>query len=180
MVSVSVRRGIDGAGTRGAYVGCVVLCALAAAGVARAQTGAPGALHNFFNAPFFQVSDRVKDCPLPAGPFIDESERLAQTHHRAEKGTTCWLSGACDRPNVYAYDADIAQALQAAWARDPPRVTATLWVTVQGRVVYLEGCADDAAAEPLLEAWARSLPFVQQAIAVLRTEPQARAPYRLR
>jgi hypothetical protein len=136
---------------------------------------------NWFDDPFFQVTAALADCPVPAGPFITEAERQVQAHHRAERGTTCWLAGQCDRPNDYAYDHDIAAAFRAAWAQHPPAVGATtLWVTVQGRVVYIEGCAAREAAAAQLEAFARSLPNVRQAIASLRTRPSERAPYPLR
>ena len=74
----------------------------------------------------------------------------------------------------------LAAALRAALARHPPPAPSTLWVTVQGRVVYIEGCAAHAAAGAELETWARSLPNVRQAIASLRTRPEAKPPYRLR
>lgn len=139
-----------------------------------------GELRNWFDDPFFQISAAIADCPLPAGPFVTEAERRAQSHHRAERGTTCWLAGECDRPNDYAYDRDIATALRSALARHPPPAPSTLWVTVQGRVVYIEGCAAHAGADAELEAWARALPNVRQAIASVRTRPGAKPPYRLR
>jgi hypothetical protein len=136
---------------------------------------------NWFDDPFFQVTTAIADCPLPAGPFTTEAERRLQAHHRAERGTTCWLAGQCDRPNDYAYDQDIAAAFRLAWAQHPPDVGATtLWVTVQGRVIYIEGCAAREAATPALEAFAGPLPNVRQAIANLRTRPAERAPYQLR
>ena len=136
---------------------------------------------NWFDDPFFQVTAAIADCPPPAGPFVTEAERRLQAHHRAERGTTCWLSGQCDRPNDYAYDQDIAAAFRAAWAQHPPEVgDTTLWVTVQGRVVYLEGCATREAATAALEGFANSLPNVRQAIANLRTQASERAPYPLR
>jgi BON domain len=138
-------------------------------------------LRNWFDDPFFQVTSAVADCPLPAGPFVDERGRREQAHRRAEKGTTCWLAGECDRPKAYDYDADIAASARKAFAgRNMFTSTTTLWVTVQGRVVYVEGCVRDAAAEQQIEALVRSLPHVQQAIAIVRTDPDAKPPYRLR
>ena len=148
-------------------------------GPARAAPDADG-LQNWFNDPFFQISSGVPDCPIPAGPFISESEKRVQAHHRAEKGTTCWLAHECDRPNAYAYDEDIATALKAALRERNPFAATSLWVTVQGRVVYIEGCVARASQENELEAFARSLPFVQQAIAIVRSDSAARPPYRLR
>jgi hypothetical protein len=137
------------------------------------------AAQNWFNDPFFQISAAVPDCPRPAGPFITERERLAQTHRRAEKGTTCWLAKACDRPNAFAYDQDIATAFRQALKRRPAFTAAsTLWVTVQGRVVYIEGCARRQAVAAQAEAFARALPHVQQASAIIRHDPSARPPYR--
>lgn len=135
---------------------------------------------NWFNDPFFQISASVPNCPLPAGPFITEAERKAESHHRAEKGTSCWLAGNCDRPNSYDYDKDIAAALQTALAKRNPFANTTLWVTVQGRVVYMEGCATSQAVAAELEVFAKKLPNVQQAVAIVRTDSSARAPYKLR
>ena len=137
-------------------------------------------LRNWFNDPFFQISDAIADCPLPAGPFITQAERAVQAHHRAEKGTTCWLAGQCERPNAHAYDADIAAAFKAAWSNDSSLRETTLWITAQGRVVYIEGCVGEASAAPRLEAFARRLPQVQQAIALVRDERGERVPYKIR
>ena len=144
-----------------------------------AQTG--DELQNWFNDPFFQISSALPDCPLPAGPFVDEHNRRAQTHRRAEKGTTCWLARECDRPNAYAYDRDIASAFHGALReRNPFADTTTLWVTVQGRVVYIEGCVARESMAAELEAFARALPYVQQAIAIVGAPASPRSPYRLR
>jgi len=147
-----------------------------------AATAAPAdeAPRNWFDDPFFAVSAFVADCPLPAGPFVDEAGRRVQAHRRAEKGTTCWLAGACERPNAYAYDREIAGALQAALRERPPLAGSSLWVTVQGRVVYIEGCATAPSEVDALQALARSLPQVEQVIAIVRTDPAAPPPYRVR
>jgi hypothetical protein len=151
-----------------------------AATLALADARAAEALRNWFDDPFFQISSFLADCPLPAGPFVDESDKRVQAHRRAEKGTTCWLAKECDRPNAYAYDADIAAAFQAALRSGRTFPDSTLWVTVQGRVLYIEGCARQDATAVQVEAFARSLPHVQQAIAIVRTDPRAAPPYKLR
>lgn len=157
--------------------GCLVaLAALAAARPALADDE----LRNWFDDPFFQISKAVPDCPLPAGPFVTESQKRVEAHHRAERGTTCWLAKECDRPNSYAYDADIAKAFEAAMRERHPFAQTSLWVTVQGRVLYIEGCVVHDSQVPELEAFARALPYVQQAIAIVRTGTSARVPYRLR
>lgn len=152
------------------------------AGIASTCAAQPAEpLQNWFGDPFFQISQAVPDCPLPAGPFTTESDKRVQSHRRAEKGTTCWLAKECDRPNAYAYDADIAAAFkQALNERNPFAADTTLWVTVQGRVVYIEGCAPREAWVGDMEAYVRALPHVQQATAILRTDASARTPYRVR
>lgn len=136
------------------------------------------ALQNWFNDPFFQVTHADLRCPQPAGPFVDERGRREQAHRRAEKGTTCWLAGECERPKAYAYDAGIAQAVQRAFAGSSRFRSTTLWVTVQGRVVYIEGCGDARTARAA-ESLVRALPDVQQAVAIVRSGPQAPVPYRV-
>jgi len=152
--------------------------ALLPAALCAAQPAEP--VQNWFGDPFFSITAAIADCPLPAGPFTDEADRRVQSHRRAEKGTTCWLAGECERPNAYAYDRDIAAALQAAVRAQNPFPDTSLWVTVQGRVVYIEGCARRPETEREAEAFARSIPHVQQAIAALRVDPAARPPYKLR
>ncbi|HEY9066297.1 MAG TPA: BON domain-containing protein [Burkholderiaceae bacterium] len=150
---------------------------------APAQTAASAdELHNWFDDPFFAISSAIGDCPVPAGPFVDEAVRRSQAHRRAEKGTTCWLAREpdCERSNAFGYDREIALSLQAALRERNPFADTSLWVTVQGRIVYIEGCVARAAQEPELEAFVRALPHVQQAIAIVRTDPAARPPYRLR
>ena len=136
-------------------------------------------LRNWFDDPFFQISSALADCPLPAGPFVSESDKRIQAHRRAEKGTTCWLAGECERPNA----TPTTRTSPTRSARRSPGATAgrtTLWVTVQGRVLYIEGCALQNSSAAEVEALARSLPHVQQAIALVRTDPTAPPPYKLR
>ncbi|MCU6433978.1 BON domain-containing protein [Undibacterium sp. Jales W-56] len=135
---------------------------------------------NWFNDPFFQVTNADPACPEPAGPFVDERSRLEQAHHRAEKGASCWLARECDRPKAYLYDPDIAVGIRQAFERTDAFAASTLWVTVQGRVVYIEGCVSEPSAGTQLESLIRALPYVQQAIAIVRTDPSVAPPYRLR
>jgi hypothetical protein len=161
---------------RGVFVlGCAGLLA-----VAPARAGEE--LRNWFDDPFFALTSALADCPLPLGPYMTEAERRVQAHHRAEKGTTCWLAKEpdCERANAYGYDREIADEIRRAAPGSRAFADSSLWVTVQGRVVYIEGCAQSASAEQEIEAFVRALPHVQQAIAIVRTDPHARAPYRLR
>ena len=136
-------------------------------------------LQNWFHDPFFQISDAVPDCPMPAGPFVTERERTAEAHHRAERGTTCWLVGKCDRPTSYAYDQDIASAFQKALENNHQFNKSSLWVTVQGRIVYIEGCAEENNLGRRIELFTMSLPYVELAVAKIRYDPLAKPPYAL-
>jgi hypothetical protein len=133
---------------------------------------------NWFDDPFFQISSAVADCPEPAGPRVSAAERQEQSHRRAEKGTTCWLAKACDRPNAYAYDRDIARGIEEAVRRRAELAHTSLWVTVQGRVVYIEGCVARQSQGAEIEALVRQVPHVQQAIAIVTAHAGAKPPYR--
>ena len=141
---------------------------------------APPPRRNVFGDPFVQLSSAWPGCPQPAGPFMTAREQREASHRRAEKGTTCWLAGQCRQHSDFLEDPGIAAALREAAAARPALLAhTTLWATVQGRVVYLEGCAADAALAPALEAWAMALPQVQRALALLRTPADgARTPYK--
>jgi hypothetical protein len=136
-------------------------------------------LRNWFDDPFVQLTVEVPDCPTPAGPFVDEQDRLVQSHRRAEKGTTAWLAGESERPKAYAYDAEIAASLTRTFRATRYFPDSSLWATVQGRVVYIEGClAHESEVQPL-EALVRSTPFVQQAIAIVRIGRAGPVPFRV-
>lgn len=158
--------------------GCLLAAALLALPAA-ANSQPPEPLRNWFADPYFQVSSALADCPVPRGPLMTEAERELQSHHRAERGTTCWLQGRCERPNSYAYDADIAAGLRAALADSALLRDSTVWVTVQGRVVYFEGCAGDPAVAGGLEALARRVPDVLAAVAALAVGAARPPPYRV-
>ncbi len=180
---------------------CIAITLTLGAGLAcfaqaPAQSAASG-LQNWFNDPFFQFTSVVPDCPVPLGPFMYASERAAQAHRRAEKGTSCWLAGTCDKPNAYDYDADIAAALKKALNvtqlyTHSPLVNSSLWATVQGRIVTIEGCVagdvplgfDHTFISRAIETMVMGLPHVLQGVALIRTSEQARAgaavPYKVR
>ena len=120
----------------------------------------------------------MADCPEPLGPRITAQERLTQSHHRAEKGTTCHQTGACEKANAYLYDAEIASNTALALRKAGATADTSLWLTVQGRVVYLEGCVrNPTGAQARLEALVRTVPQVSQAIAIVYGG-QGKPPYR--
>lgn len=175
---VAARRRAHATGVAAGLRHAVVL----AAALALPSLGAElGEVRNWYDDPFFRVTSDIPRCPEPAGPRVTEADRRLQSHHRAEKGTTCWLAKEddCLRSSAYAYDRDIAAEIQAAAQRAAPFANTSLWVTVQGRIVYIEGCVRDESQAQAIEAMVRRLPHVQQAIAIITAKPQGTAPYRL-
>jgi hypothetical protein len=94
--------------------------------------------------PFFQISKAVSDCPVPLGPLETEQEWLDDSHYRIERGNSCWIEGRCRLSNAYLYDAEIADAVQRRLATlnvaTHWREQSTLWLTLQRRFIYVEGC----------------------------------------
>ena len=133
---------------------------------------------NWFNDPFLVLSASVPNCPEPLGPRISERERLQQSHHRAEKGTSCWLQGLCTRPNAVEYDLPIAESIKAAWSQHAEFEPSSVWLTVQGRIVYFEGCSSNVHLAEALEKLGREVPFALQAIASIMAPQDKRPPYR--
>lgn len=153
------------------------LALIAALLAGSAQAAEP--LENWFDDPFFQVSSAIKACPTPLGPLMTDAERRVQAHSRAERGTTCWLAKQCERPNDFAYSADIADGLRAMVAANAKRFQhSTLWFTVQGRVVFIEGCVRNDQDGPAIEALAMQVPHVKQAIAQVRVGRSTKVPYK--
>jgi hypothetical protein len=155
----------------------LLICAVTPIIVSRAQDGPE--LRNWFNDPFFQISNAIPNCPVPAGPFITFAEKQTQSHHRAERGTTCWLVGKCKLPNAYAYDQDIAENFKSAWSERSPFKNSTVWVTVQGRIIFMEGCVQDRKSLRDIEKFALSIPDVEQAVAFVYSDLSTRPPYKL-
>ncbi len=122
---------------------------------------AAGPVKNWFHDPFFQVRKQVASCPMPLGPFGTEEDMKAQAHSRVERGTSCWQAGQCKKPNAYLYDADIAKDLQRRFAKTRRFADASLWITVQRRFVYVEGCTRNKQAASGIDAFVRQTPDVQ-------------------
>lgn len=159
---------------------------LAAAGCfaqsGRAQT-APSeagttALRNWYNDPFFALSDALAECPQPLGPRTTKQEADDDAHYRVERGTTCWLAHKCSKPNSYLYDAPIAEAIRERMGAARLIAGTSLWITVQRRFVYAEGCVpagfDAAALQQALEA----VPDVEQVFVRVSRDPHGAPPYK--
>lgn len=143
-----------------------------------ASSGEGGERRNWYNDPFFALSDAVSGCPTPLGPLMTREEADDDAHYRVERGTSCWLAHRCTRPNSYLYDADIAAAVREHLRAVPLIDHTSLWITVQRRFVYAEGCVpagfDQEALQRLLEA----IPDVEQVFVRVTSDPRGALPYK--
>jgi hypothetical protein len=146
------------------------LALLAMSPLAAAQGDA--LLANPFGDPFIAAT-RGMPCAAPRGPAYTEAQRRQEAHSRIERGTSCWLAGDCSEPNAYRYDGRIAEAAMAALRAEPRLAGSTLWVTVQRRIVTLEGCARDAAQAAQAEATAAHVAEVQAVLPFIATAGEA-------
>ena len=117
---------------------CLLLCIAAV----RAHAQDPRTNHG--HDPFFQISHAVGACPAPLGPLETEKEWLDDSHYRIERGNSCWIEGRCRLSNAYLYDTEIADTVQRRLATinlaTHWREQSTLWLTLQRRFIYVEGC----------------------------------------
>jgi hypothetical protein len=154
----------------------VVLCSLL--GTTHVLADEAAALRNWFDDPFFQVRSAIKDCPVPLGPLTTGDEMRTQTHNRSERGTRCFQEGRCTRPNSFMYDKDIAGGVRAKFADTRAWRNASLWVTVQRRIVWIEGCVAPGYKSGQLDRLVRDVPDVELVVVNVRKRPGDPAPYR--
>jgi hypothetical protein len=99
---------------------------------------------NWGHDPFFQISKAIPRCPEPLGPLETEGEWLSESHYRIERGNSCWVEGRCRLSNAYRYDAEIAESVHRRLDTINPathwREKSTLWLLLQRRFIYVEGC----------------------------------------
>ncbi|MFX1674521.1 BON domain-containing protein [Paraburkholderia sp. A2WS-5] len=145
---------------------------------ASALTVDPGEIRNWYNDPFFALSSAPGACPQPLGPRMTKAEADDDAHYRVERGTTCWLAHKCTKPNAYLYDADIATAIREKFGDAASLNGTSVWITVQRRFVYAEGCAPAAFDRAALERGLAAIPDVEQVFVRLRADPHARLPYK--
>jgi len=156
----------------------LLLAAQTAAAQQQAQDAAGTApKQNWFDDPFFQVSSGLRACAVPEGPFYTAEERRAQTHSRLERGTSCWLAGECADSNAYRYDKPLAPKVRAALLAVPGVRTGSVWVMVQRRWVYLQGCVPTPALARRLERAARAVPDVETVVPDLMIGTRGKPPY---
>ncbi len=145
---------------RRATVGLLCLVVLAGA---RAQD-LPERRFNYFNDPFVQVTQGIRQCPVPDGPDITEAQMRAQAHYRAERGTSCFQAGRCRLPNAYLYDQDIIARVKKAVDASGQFQQTSVWAEGQRRRVTLKGCVQNRAQAQALQALVRGLDDVEAVI----------------
>jgi hypothetical protein len=119
---------------------------------------------NWFDDPFFQLAAGLPGCPVPLGPLYTEAERRMQMHSRLERGTSCWLAGKCADSNAYRYDKPLMPKVQAALDAVPGVRRGSVWVIIQRRWVYLQGCVPAKALGQRLEQAAHAVPDVEAVV----------------
>lgn len=134
-------------------------------------------LKNWFDDPYFAVSSSVTGCPVPRGPLLTKEEMEREAHVRVERGTRCYQEGKCRKANSYQYDAEIAEHLRAALANSSALKGTSIWVTVQRRWIFLQGCVDSLSKKRALENVARGIPDVENVFVDVTTHASRPPPY---
>ena len=151
--------------------GAILACTLAATAIAEER-------RNFFGDPFVAVTAGFPGCPVPEGPLMTESEMRAEAHSRTERGTRCYLSGACRLPNSYRYDRDIIERVHAHILYDGRFAATSVWVLGQRRWVTLEGCVRTKAQSAALVRLVREVDDVEAVFDQLMVGNRGRPRYR--
>jgi len=133
---------------------------------------------NFFGDPFVAVTTGFPGCPIPEGPLMTESEMRAEAHSRTERGTRCYLSGACRLPNSYRYDRDIVERVRTHILYDGRFAATSVWVLGQRRWVTLEGCVRTKAQSAALVRLVREVEDVEAVFDQLTVGNHGKPRYR--
>jgi hypothetical protein len=174
-----LRRAVRWHSARSAFRACVAVClAMSAAAHAQTASDAQAPRKNWYNDPFFALSSAVSACPVPLGPFMTKAQADDDAHYRVERGTTCWLAHECSKPNSYLYDADIAAAIRERFQGDASLANTSLWITVQRRFVYAEGCVSASFDQAALQRRLEAIPDVEQVFVRVRVDLRGASPYK--
>jgi len=134
------------------------------------------------NDPFFSVSQAVAQCPQPLGPLETESEWRGESHWRVERGNSCWWEGRCRLSNGYLYDKEIAEAVKRRLANIEPathwKEKTTLWLMLQRRFVYVQGCVAPGFDKKAFLAELAKTADVERVIDDMMDDPGGKPPYR--
>jgi hypothetical protein len=152
--------------------------AQAQAGAAAPASATDTTRKNWYNDPFFALSGAIDACPQPLGPLMTKAEAGDDAHYRVERGTTCWLAHKCSKPNSYLYDPDIAAAIRQQLQDDALFAGTSVWITVQRRFVYAEGCVPKGFDSAALERKLAAIPDVEQVFVRVTSDPRGPLPYK--
>ena len=119
---------------------------------------------NAFDDPFLSVTRALAHCPVPEGPLYTAAQARAQSHGRADRGTTCHYWGRCRLPNAYLYDKEIIPRVATFIQRDDRFRDTSVWILGQRRWVYLQGCVATQEQSDQLEKEVRLIDDVEAVI----------------
>jgi hypothetical protein len=151
------------------------MTALLASSAAVAQSEEPRT--NAFDDPFLQATHAIAACPAAEPPLVTAAEARAQSHGRAERGTTCYYYGRCRLANAYLYDKEIVPRVVRFIQLDDRFANSTIWVLGQRRWVYLKGCVASAEQARALESEVRLIDDVGAVIDELMVGTDDKPPY---
>ena len=156
-----------------AAIAAIVAAALSPALAAQGTTE----LKNWFADPYFPVSSSISGCPVPRGPLLTKEEMEREAHVRVERGTRCYQEGKCRKANSYQYDGEIAEHVRMALANSGALEGTSLWVTVQRRWIFLQGCVNSLSKKRALEKVARGVPDVEKVFVEVTANASKPPPY---
>ncbi len=148
--------------------------ALACLAFSAVQAEAPGT--NAFDDPFGPATSAIADCPVPAGPRYTREQARTEAHWRAERGTSCHRSGRCRLPNAYLYDREIYPRVLRFVAQDGRFDDTSVWITVQRRWVFVQGCVRSRDQGLALEQAVRAVDDVEAVVGEWTVWPAAATP----
>jgi hypothetical protein len=154
-----------------------------AALLACSARGADSDQENRGHDPFFQISSRIANCPEPLGPRVDAAQWRRDAHHRIEDGNHCYVEGRCRLVNSYQYEQEIVEStqrrLQSLSLAMPGWQNSTLWLTVRGRWLLVQGCLGRGFARQPFMAALREVADVEVVIDQTTEDPAHGVPYPL-
>lgn len=158
----------------------IVLANIAGLVLTAAATGANGQEErtNAFGDPFGQATNGMVGCPEPLGPLFSAEQARHEAHWRAERGTSCYLSGRCRLPNAYQYDKEIfPRAIK--YLRQSGRFDDTsIWLALERRWVFVRGCVQDEKQGAALEAELRLVDDVEAVVGQWMAGTKGIPPYK--
>jgi hypothetical protein len=119
---------------------------------------------NAWSDPFLKVTHAVPGCPVPAGPLFSPEEVRADSHWRAQRGVSCYLSGRCRLSNSYLYDKEIIPRVKQFILADGRFDNSSIWVMGQRRWVWIMGCVASDSDRQTLELLVKNIDDVEAVV----------------